>query len=746
MPIEILTLANQLVGSAVNGVYQGIIIAAVVALTLRLFGRTNAATRHAIWFCTLLLLVGLLAAHCLIGPVSFSPGASKIAVVTVPNPGLATTLPVEPVAQRMAETAEPGSTIATADLRYRFSGPEAIAVTSDLPPVPFTLSVGSTARGNRIGEVTPGYDRPEETAPVKPPGSGDEQGADVTRGVTRFHWLAEQLVNPISLKLALGSKTARLTTLILLALWLTVAGLRVLALVLQLAGIQKLKRQSFRPGAQLNELFHRLTAHLEVKRNVELRISPTHRSSFLLGFLHPVVLLPAEERLNPAEAELVLRHELAHLRRYDDWANLVQHLTLAVFFFHPAVWWISRQLSMEREIACDDHVLQQSGRPHAYALLLANLAARMQRGLPLLAPGSSNNKTQLKERIDMILNKNRNTSPRLAKTWLAFTSSAVALIAVAVICSAPRIVLAENETALPTADTASADAPPVALPIEIAAVASLPGAPEADSAQAAPRTTPAPAAVGAGPKFKPERPSAPNAPRAVIATAAAPALLPPVPVEVGVIVSPAPFLAAVEPSPGPAPHPPRPLRAPHPENGDSSLEERLERLERMVNSLANQQHPGAHAEFHLKAGKDGKIDRKEIAKIDAFAKRQAELAQKQMLDSKEMATIKEEAERDAERAVEEIKQASADVKQALQFDQQSRAGRKFKEGSQRQLEILRKQVEMLERQKEKLDRQIEHLERDQEALDEQQDEDRADSDTQRDEAREESESPAPTVP
>src|SRR5207247_2484980 len=81
---------------------------------------------------------------------------------------------------------------------------------------------------------------------------------------------------------------------------------------------------------------------------------------------------------------------------------------------HPAVWWISKRLSLEREIACDDYVLQSSAQPHAYALLLANLAARLQRCPPLLAPGASNNKTQLQQRIDMILNTRRNTSPRLA--------------------------------------------------------------------------------------------------------------------------------------------------------------------------------------------------------------------------------------------------------------------------------------------------------------------------------------------
>src|ERR1041385_1434148 len=71
----------------------------------------------------------------------------------------------------------------------------------------------------------------------------------------------------------------------------------------------------------------------------------------------------------------------------------------------------------------------------------------MQRCPPLLAPGASNNKTQLQQRIDMILNTKRNTSPRLAARWVACMASAAALLALVAICSAPRIVLAQSDPA-----------------------------------------------------------------------------------------------------------------------------------------------------------------------------------------------------------------------------------------------------------------------------------------------------------
>ncbi len=689
MQIEILTLANQLVAAAANGIYQGIIVTVLVALSLRGLGRTNAATRHAVWFCTLLLLVSLLGAHCLIGP----PLASETkAAATVPIPGLEVVPLGSTVARDVAAVAGMNSIASAAFRNYLTPGPE-----PPLEPKPDSLAISSSEAaaseaprnpiGNRFPQpAIPDGNEPGNVASVSEPLAA----ANVSGETTRLRSLAERLVNPVSLNLTLGHKVPRAASLMLLAFWLAIAGVRVFVLLLQLCRIRKLKRCSCPPSTGLSELFQRLTSRLAVNRNVELKVSPAHRSSFLLGFLHPVILLPAEERLESGEAELVLRHELAHVRRRDDWANLVQHFILAVFFFHPAVWWISKKLSLEREIACDDHVLQQNGRPQAYALLLANLAARLQRGLPLLAPGSSNNKTQLKQRIDMILNTHRNTSPRLAKTWLAFITSAAALLTVAIICSAPRFVLAQNETAPAAASAPSGDAPAGG----IASAAFAPDAPDSDSADTVSPVTPAPAAVGPGPKFKPGNPSALNARPAVQAAPAVPLA----PVAAPAVVAP--------------PVPPSPFR-----------------LERMVESLMKQQN------LRLKSANDGMIDRKESAKLETLARRQAEVSRRQMPDPKEIEKIKEQAEREALRAVDQAKRATAEVERAVKAEQKRPASRKIKEGSQKQLEALQKQLEMLEREREKLDRQIEKLEQEREQLDEQRDEDQAGGDTPPEESK-----------
>ena len=80
----------------------------------------------------------------------------------------------------------------------------------------------------------------------------------------------------------------------------------------------------------------------------------------------------------PGRSRSILLHELAHLRRWDDWTNLAQKIVKAVFFFHPAVWWIENHLTLEREMACDDIVLAQTASPRDYASSLISFAEKLQ--------------------------------------------------------------------------------------------------------------------------------------------------------------------------------------------------------------------------------------------------------------------------------------------------------------------------------------------------------------------------------
>ena len=85
----------------------------------------------------------------------------------------------------------------------------------------------------------------------------------------------------------------------------------------------------------------------------------------VIGWLRPVVLVPASALagMTPQQLEAILAHELAHIRRHDYLVNLLQTLVETLLFYHPAVWWLSRRIRIERENCCDDLAVSLCGDP-----------------------------------------------------------------------------------------------------------------------------------------------------------------------------------------------------------------------------------------------------------------------------------------------------------------------------------------------------------------------------------------------
>jgi hypothetical protein len=112
----------------------------------------------------------------------------------------------------------------------------------------------------------------------------------------------------------------------------------------------------------------------------------------VIGFLRPRILVPEAlfAELSAPDIEQVVLHEMEHLRRGDDWTNLLQKLALTIFPLNPVLAWVERRLCLERELACDDGVLRSTGAPKAYATCLARLAehAMMLRDASSLALGA----------------------------------------------------------------------------------------------------------------------------------------------------------------------------------------------------------------------------------------------------------------------------------------------------------------------------------------------------------------------
>jgi len=124
--------------------------------------------------------------------------------------------------------------------------------------------------------------------------------------------------------------------------------------------IQRLRRTSMaRVPAHVSESFARLASRIGILRPVDLRISNRISSPLAMGVLKSVILLPATvlTSLSPEQLEVVLAHELAHIRRADYLWNILQTMIETLFFFHPAVWWVSRNLRQQRELCCDDAAL-----------------------------------------------------------------------------------------------------------------------------------------------------------------------------------------------------------------------------------------------------------------------------------------------------------------------------------------------------------------------------------------------------
>ncbi len=142
-----------------------------------------------------------------------------------------------------------------------------------------------------------------------------------------------------------------------------------------------------------------------------------------VGFLRPAILLPARfiDQLTPDQIEQIALHESAHLARRDDYALVLQRAIEAAFALQPAVRFIARQLDLEREVACDDRVVQATQQAALYAACLTRVA-EMSGRISFAAAAFSQDRSQLSRRVDLLLDHARTARVRLMKTRLAFVA------------------------------------------------------------------------------------------------------------------------------------------------------------------------------------------------------------------------------------------------------------------------------------------------------------------------------------
>ncbi|MCH8120817.1 MAG: M48 family metalloprotease [Planctomycetes bacterium] len=196
------------------------------------------------------------------------------------------------------------------------------------------------------------------------------------------------------------------------------------------AQLQRLRRRMVKQvndtlGSKLKVLAERL----RVKQTVQLMESALVQIPTVVGWLRPVILLPASALtgLSAEQLEAILAHELAHIRRYDYLVNILQTIVEILGFYHPAVWWISHKIRAERENCCDDLAVSISGDRVCYARALTSMEEiRAGRGQLAVAASGGN----LFRRICRLLGKD--SGDKTGFSWIPAATAILLIIALVI--------------------------------------------------------------------------------------------------------------------------------------------------------------------------------------------------------------------------------------------------------------------------------------------------------------------------
>lgn len=237
-------------------------------------------------------------------------------------------------------------------------------------------------------------------------------------------------------------------------LWSWVAGMAGMLgwLGLRAWRVRQLLHRTTPVSEELQMVFAAAAVQLKITRPPALCFSPDAGTPMVVGFVWPTILLPVDicAHCAPGEIAAILLHELAHIARRDMACLWLQQLVRAIYFFHPAVWVLSRQLDRLREMACDETVLTRAGiAPRDYAagyVSALRLALAVSRCLPALAMAEPFAVEE--QRVKSML---RPMSPRMPLRWV-FALLLLALLGLPTLNGiGPRLLAASGQPAWPRA-------------------------------------------------------------------------------------------------------------------------------------------------------------------------------------------------------------------------------------------------------------------------------------------------------
>ncbi len=237
-------------------------------------------------------------------------------------------------------------------------------------------------------------------------------------------------------------------------LWLTAAFVR----SVQLGRAYCHLRKVWRGAVPLTRASDFVAPAAKAERGVVLCSSSDVDSPTVLGFHHPRLLLPnwMVSTLDTSDLQQIILHEYEHLRRRDNWTNLLQHVVLLLCPLHPGLLWLDGFLHRERELACDAGVIARTGQPIVYATCLTRLAEQRQerRGRLRLALAAWERRSELTHRVHAVLSRGASHQPlqsRLATGLLSMLLAAGSFLMTRV----PQLVSVEGTgTKVPARDFA----------------------------------------------------------------------------------------------------------------------------------------------------------------------------------------------------------------------------------------------------------------------------------------------------
>jgi beta-lactamase regulating signal transducer with metallopeptidase domain len=252
-------------------------------------------------------------------------------------------------------------------------------------------------------------------------------------GVTHAHQAIQALQSTQAVQTPMGTaftlasqrphlRLPRVVAIGIVAGWFVGMLIALARLFVGLGYLERLKRDALPVPVEYRTRLERWTGAAKGSRAVRLCRSHNILIPLAVGLFDAMILVPDHflDELTPTDIDRILLHELAHLRRNDDWINVIERLAQAVFFFNPGILWLIAQLDLEREIACDDWVLQQSeALPYATCLeKIVTTALWPHRAMQ--APGMFVTRRAMSVRIERLLSKHRDvrTSASILPTGL----------------------------------------------------------------------------------------------------------------------------------------------------------------------------------------------------------------------------------------------------------------------------------------------------------------------------------------